>query len=131
MNQKGAKSTAAIDLQIARLLIENPAATDQEIADRLGVKRMTVNRRRRGDSVTLMMSSALSIPVDELRRLLVKSLRRLEELLDDPDPRVRGSAATNILKLAPQTQLPNHMQTPRENDVIVYSAVWGDQNPAD
>jgi predicted transcriptional regulator len=81
-----------VDAKIAALMVETPAATDQEIADKLGMTRQTVNRRRNAKPVRERVSSALSLPEKEVRRLTAKALVRLESFLDHEDPKIQLAA---------------------------------------
>ena len=99
---KTIKNSDALDLKIVQSLVENPTLTDEALASTLGVARMTINRRRNQNGVKSLLADTLSIPSDELRRLMVKSLKRIEELLDDSDPRIRAFAATQLLKIGVQ-----------------------------
>ncbi len=90
----------AVDAKLARLLIETPAMTDQELADKLGISRQTANRRKNGPSVQKLVRTALAIPEREMRRLTTKALARLEALLDDEDPKIKLAAATALAKLS-------------------------------
>lgn len=91
-----------MDIQIATMLIENPAVTDQDIATRLSISRQTVNRRRNSPSLREFVFSVLSIPQREVRRVTAKALMRLEQLLDDPDPETRLKATIALAKLTPR-----------------------------
>lgn len=91
-----------MDLQIATLLIENPSITDHDIAEKVGISRQTVNRRRNSPSVREFVFSVLSIPQREVRRVTAKALMRLEQLLDDPDPEIRLKATIALAKLTPR-----------------------------
>lgn len=63
-----------IDIKIAAHLIERPSITDQEIAERLGISRQTVNRRRNSKGVRDTLRSILAIPEREVRRISAKAL---------------------------------------------------------
>lgn len=89
----------AAELKIAAMLLESPAITDQEIADKLGLSRQTINRKKNSAVVQSIIKKALSIPEREVRRLTVKALQRLEALLDDDDPRIRLSATLALTRL--------------------------------
>ena len=90
----------AIDRKIALRLIDQPAVTDQQLASELGISRQSVNRHRRGAGVQNILKEALDIQEDEIRRLVQKSLARLEELLDSDDQRLRLAAASVFARLA-------------------------------
>lgn len=90
-----------VDTRIAMLLIEAPTTTDQMIADMLGLTRQTVNRRRNSSGVQKRVKETLSIPERETRRLVAKAMRRLEALLDNPDPKIQLSVTLALLKLSP------------------------------
>ncbi len=96
-----------VDLKITSLLIENPSLTDQEIADQIGVSRQTINRRKNSPEVKGLIHSALSIPQQEVRRLTAKALRRLEELLDHEDAKVRLAATLSLVKLTDKLMSKN------------------------
>jgi DNA-binding Lrp family transcriptional regulator len=87
-----------VDRSIAFYAIENPSITDEEIAQKLKLSRQTVNRRRRGAAVSAIVEKTLALPKRELRRVVVKSMSRLEALLDDPDPRIVLMASSQLLK---------------------------------
>lgn len=91
----------AIDAKIALLLVEKPAATDQELAEKIGVSRQTINRRKNGEAVQKFIRGTLEIPQEEIRRLAAKSLVRLEEMMDHEDPRIKLAASLALLKLTP------------------------------
>jgi hypothetical protein len=88
-----------IDAKLALLLIESPASTDQELAEKLGISRQTVNRRRKSKGVQKLFRSILAMPEREVRRILSKALARLESMLDNEDPRIQLAAAIALLKL--------------------------------
>ena len=123
---KSIKKADAIDLKIAQLLVEQPSITDKEVAEKLGVSRMLVNRRRNGVAVQDALATALAIPTEELRRLMVKSLNRIEELLDSHEPRLRAMAATQLLRLAIQAYAANIPNVPDTSSEIVYEVCFAD-----
>jgi hypothetical protein len=82
------------------LLIESHTSTDQELADKLGTTRQTVNRRKNGPAVQKIIRAALAIPEKEMRRLTTKALNRLEALLDHEDPRIKLASALALVKLS-------------------------------
>jgi hypothetical protein len=88
-----------LDTVIVSKLIERPAATDQEIADELGVSRQTISRRKNGPGVKKMLRATLLVPESLVRRMIIKSLDRLEYLLDDPDPKIRLTVSLAFLRL--------------------------------
>jgi hypothetical protein len=89
-----------IDRRIFALaLIQGPKRTDQEFAEELGVSRRTVSRKRNSKPVQTFVKETLSIPADEVRRLVVKGLQRIEAHLDSEDPRVSLAAAIQLTKI--------------------------------
>jgi N12 class adenine-specific DNA methylase len=104
--QTGQKSTElasfsadATDVKLAQFLIETPSATDQELADKLGVCRQTVNKRKNSSAVQQIVRDTLKISEREMRRLTTKALARLEALLDHEDPRIKLAATVALVKL--------------------------------
>jgi DNA-binding Lrp family transcriptional regulator len=91
---------AVIDAKLALYLIEKPASTDQELADKLGISRQTVNRRKNGLAVQKIIRATLALPEKEMRRLAAKALARLETQLDSEDPKMQLTAALAIVKLS-------------------------------
>jgi len=117
-----------LDRQLARLLIESPGITDHEIATRFGLTRATANRRRRAEKVQRLVSEAIAIPAQEIRRLMLKGLSRLEYLIDNPDPRISLLASAQIVKLgskAIENSFLIENQVSNQNQRIVYTACWG------
>jgi DNA-binding Lrp family transcriptional regulator len=93
-------SIDAIDAKLALLLIETPSLTDQELAEKLGISRPTVNRRKNGPAVQKIIRATLTIPEKEMRRLATKALARLEAQLDNEDPKIQHAAALALVKLS-------------------------------
>jgi Winged helix-turn-helix DNA-binding len=123
---KSLRKCDAIDHKIVQLLIENPCATDEEIAGTMGVTRMTVNRRRNSGGVSRQLESTLALPAETIRRLMSKSLVRLELLLDEPDPRIRAYAASQLLKIAIQLNGAGiNAGSSIESRDVVFVAEWG------
>lgn len=100
------KNSNFIPTRIAQLVIERPAITDAEIANEVGLSRQTVNRHRNSDAVRGLLVTYLTISEKRLRRLMSKSLDRLEAALDDSDPKIRMAAATRLIKYGSE-QLPS------------------------
>ena len=92
-------SADAIDVKLALLLIETPSATDQELADKLGICRQTANKRKNSSTVQQIVRDTLKISEREMRRLTTKALTRLEALLDHEDPRIKLAATIALVKL--------------------------------
>lgn len=91
--------SASLNHAIASLLIENPSITDQEISEKIGLCRQSVNTHRNSKEVCKLLKESLSIPVDEVRRISAKALVRLEQMLDHEDPKIRLTATLSLLKL--------------------------------
>jgi DNA-binding Lrp family transcriptional regulator len=118
----------AVDFKIANALILTPRKTDKELATLLGLSQRTVNRRKNSESVQELLQNALKISSSEIQRLTVKALRKIEEHVDDTDPRISLAAAMHITKLAFQaneriTEEPEKEQ----NYEIVYTTQWGNR----
>lgn len=88
----------ALDIAIVRELIENPATTDLQLAEKLVTSRQTINKRRNSKGVRTKLIDALSLTEKRIRRLAAKALNRLEQALDDPDPKIRLAAAGLLAK---------------------------------
>jgi len=122
-----AKIPDEIDQKIVHILIQTPAITDQELANLIQISLRTISRRRNSESVKNLLKDRLSIPAHEIRRLVVKSLERLDQSLDSPDPRIRFSAAATVAKLGSQfidTAVAKNAGD--ENGNVVYKTCWGD-----
>jgi hypothetical protein len=93
------KTIDALSARIGAMVLESPAITDQEIADHLKVSRQTVNRKRNSRAVRETITSAYRIPDLMIRAMVLKSISRLDALLDDPDPKIRLSTASLFMKI--------------------------------
>ena len=93
------KAPDSTDRAIAMILVQNPTWTDQEIASKLNLSRATINRRRSSSRVMNVTEEIMAIPKYEIRRVTSKAFRKLEELIDDLDPRIALQASLNFLKL--------------------------------
>jgi hypothetical protein len=91
---------AALDRAIANNLVLNPSTTDQELANLLGVSRATINRRKNCKAVQSLIKETLDIPRVEIQRLTLKALQKMADLLEDVDPKIQISAASQLLRLA-------------------------------
>jgi len=90
----------AIYLKIAEALIERPNTSDAELGDLLGVCRQTANRYRNSPEAKQAVCNLLMLSEKRVRRLLSKSLSRLETLMDDPDPKIQIAAIATITKIS-------------------------------
>ena len=97
---------SGIDFAIVRELISDPSATDMDIAQKVGVSRQTINRRRNSTGVKSVLAEGWKVSGEDVRRLVGKALNRLELALDSPDERIAIVAATQLIKLAPEAR--NH-----------------------
>jgi hypothetical protein len=121
-----------LDLRIAHALISGPRKTDQELAKILGVSRRTISRRRNSGSVQELFKKALDLPTEEIRRLFVKGLQKIEEHMDDSDPKISLAAAMHVTKLA--TQAVDSLVREEEKAQMdrVYRTEWGNRTePSD
>jgi transcriptional regulator with XRE-family HTH domain len=116
-----------LDLRIAHELISGPRKTDQEIAKNLGVSRRTISRRRNSDAVKELFKTALELPETELRRLLIKGLKKIEEHMDDANPKISLMAASQIAKLAIHAVDPLVQADEKEELDRVYTTSWGNR----
>ena len=112
-----------VDQKLSILLIENPSATDLELSSILKLSRQTINKRRNSEAVQSLVSNKIMIPTEEYRRLVFKGLKKLELLIDDPDPRIALVAASHLLKLA----IPQIPQPLERKPQIVWNIGWGDE----
>ncbi len=125
---KAIKQPDEIDQKLVWVLIQNPGATDQEVANTLSLSRRTVSRRRNSNIVQNLLAERLSLPMNEMRRLAVKSLSRLEDLIADNDPRIALAAAATIAKLVAWTLAKQDQLEADARDEIVYVSQWGSLN---
>jgi hypothetical protein len=88
-----------LDQSIAAILIASPSMTDAELGDRVGLSRQAVNKRRNSASLKRLLNDQYAISTDNIKRLISKSLKTLEECLDSPDERIRLAAALPLIKL--------------------------------
>ena len=88
-----------IDRKLVLHLIENPSYSDQELGERLGLGRQAINRRRNSEAVKNELNDFTGLRKAEVRRVSTKAFRKLEELIDDPDPRIAFQAASNLVKM--------------------------------
>jgi DNA-directed RNA polymerase sigma subunit (sigma70/sigma32) len=88
--------TDEVDQAIASELILNPTITDQELANKFGITRQTINRRRRSDAVQSIVGESLSINDQRVRDIFSKSLSKLVELMNSEDPVIALGAAKHI-----------------------------------
>ena len=119
-------SRSEVPLTLARLLFENPSATDSELGAKLGLTRQTVNRLRRSPKVQSLVREAIRLPADEIRRVVRRAFAKLEALLEAPDPRIQLMAATQLAKLM-ETALQKTLEGAVENTegVRIYKVEWG------
>lgn len=89
-----------VDAFIVGRILHSPAVTDLELANSLGVSRQTVNRRRNSSEVRRSIKDQLSLSEHEVRRLTLKSFKRLESLIDHEDPRIQVAASSIFIRLA-------------------------------
>jgi hypothetical protein len=94
-----AKESDSLDLKIAQALIEDPMRTDVQLAKMLKASRRTISRRKCAKPVREIVKQAFAIPVYEVRRLVNKSLNRIESHLDSENPRISLAAAIHLTKL--------------------------------
>jgi transcriptional regulator with XRE-family HTH domain len=120
------------------LSLANPAITDKEIADQLGMSRSAVTRRKSGDGYRSIFMSALQNSQQNLMVLMDKAVAELGRSLEDPDPRIRLAAASNIMKHMPEMTKPHQTEARAvvidlswadedEPAEVEYVAKWGDQ----
>ncbi len=116
-----------IDAALAKILVESPAQTNQQIAALLGLSVRTVSRRRGSIHVKALVSAALTIQADEIQRLTRKALNRTGALLDDPDPRIALAAAGISLRLAESFGVVRELKPPQvEQPEVIYETCWGE-----
>ncbi len=118
-----------LDRRIATSLLSGPKKSDDQLAQALGISRRTLTRRKHSPEVQHLVKEALLIPSDEIRRLVVKGLTKLEEHMDSDDPRISLAAAAHMTKLASQVleQLIGSDEE-RTQEQITYTAHWGGEN---
>lgn len=121
-----------LDQKIVRALIDGPRKTDQAHATALGVSARTFSRRRNSEAVRTLLAQALAFPVDELRRMALKGLRRIEDLIDDPDPRISLPASVQLTRLVTQANTFLAVEEDEKASVeVVYKTCWGSATPQD
>lgn len=86
------------DFAIVRELLSDPTQTDDGIAKKIGLSRQTVNKRRNSKSVQEEIKAKMEISSKRVEAVASKAWARLEELLEHPDPRIKLSAASAIIK---------------------------------
>jgi hypothetical protein len=131
MSQNETKSAThfdEVDFKIANALILSPRKTDKELAELLGLSQRTINRRKNSDSVQELLKNALKIPSNEIQRLTVKALRKIEEHVDSDDARISLIASMHITKLAFQANDRISEEPVKEqNYETVYVTEWGNR----
>jgi len=107
-----------LDHKIVHFLIERPSISDRELGDELGIGRQTANRRRRSQRVQKRLIEILSLTEKRMRRVSVKAMRRIEDLLDDPNPKIRLDAAKSLIELGPSLMTPTPTEPASVNMVV-------------
>lgn len=113
----------AVDIKIMELSLSNPTITEQEIADQLGLSRSAVTRRKGSDNYRSIFLSSFQNAQQNLMVLMDRAVAELRKSLDDPDPRIRLAAASNIMKHMPEMTKPH--QT--EARAVVIDLSWADE----
>lgn len=127
-NQTKSDTFDELDRAVARLVIENPSISDLQIAKQFGVTRQTVNRRRNSDAVKKLVAHALSLPTEEIKRLVAKSLCVLERHIGSKDPRISLTAIGQIMKLGVLCLEATLRSSTPDSPDFNYIIHWGDED---
>lgn len=101
----------------------NPGMTDKQIGELVGLSREAVVRRRKRPGYNEVFSEACQSAQDNLKLLFNKAVLELGKALDDPDPKIRLLAASQVMKHLPEA--PSKAPIQRK---IVIDLSWADEN---
>lgn len=126
--QKATKEDSCneVDVAIVSILTSNPAISDRELGEQLGLSRQTVNRRRNSQVVKELLKSRIedSFTQDDIKRLIAKSMRAVEQCLDSHDERIRLAAAIPMVRLMSDS-LKNAAMYEQKDCNIIYETTFG------
>ena len=117
-----------IDRQIISNLIQEPGLTDKEVGQKVGLSRQAIVKRKAKERFQKLYLQRLNEIDDHTRSLVFKSLGTLNQLMDDPDPRIRLAAAIPVIKLMGDQLASRANLPPTETEAFGFlyeSSIWG------
>jgi hypothetical protein len=114
----------AIDMKIMELCLSHPELTDLEIGQRVGLSRSAVIKRRKHEAYVSLFERAFENAQTNLKALMEKAVAEMGRSLNDPDPRIRLAAASQILKHMPELPEPEKS----ESRIVHIDLSWADED---
>ena len=124
---KNHKNDSVLEMNIAQILISEPAVTDTEVAKRLNISRSTVNRKRNAPEVQKIIKEQFLINSEKINKLLFKALAVVDRSLESSDSKEALTAAVTMLRIFGET-LSLQLKSNPEDNKLVYVAKWGGLN---
>jgi len=87
-----------LDKKIVEFKIENPAITNQEIADRLGLSRVTISKHFNSEGVQNYLKEHHLTTLDRFTDIREKALTRIEELIESSEDKVAVIACREFIR---------------------------------
>ncbi|MCK6598843.1 MAG: AsnC family protein [Bdellovibrionaceae bacterium] len=91
------------DQKILDISVNNPHITDSEIAQKVGLTRESVVRRRKREGYQFLLKDSAKSTKLKLEEIATKAVAELDVLVCDPDPKVRIAAIALALKYLPES----------------------------
>lgn len=114
-----------IDRKLVALVVTDPTITDEELGRRVGLSRSAVNRRRSSQRLQTLFKEAIPVFDESLSLILRKAMQTANDLLSDPDPRIRATASLSLLRLF-SDQMTIKTPEPAKPIARTYVTCWGE-----
>ena len=112
-----------MDQKILSLSLQTPSITDAEIGEQVGLSRSAVTKRKLREGYQNALDSNFRITQGSLQQLLSKAIHEIGALVDHPDPRIRLSASSVILKFMPEMPIA----VERDSETKTFKIGWQDE----